>query len=222
MPLLLDTYNILHVVGILPPELAGLDAPGLAQLLHEQSRWRHEECRLICDGTPKGPMAQSTGSVRIEFAGPGVTADEVIARHVEASSSPRRITVVSNDREVQREARRRRWKVMDAESFLSQLVQDVQQGQGQGHHASLPTASTDEWIDQFELEDRLNLQGAPDLPEKPSSPAEPSSTPEETTPSPPNDTAQPSTPQSLDPESLEDLDMDDLIDEEGHWKDPNS
>jgi hypothetical protein len=41
------------------------------------------------------------------------------------SSHPRRITVVSNDREVQRSARRRGARVLGAEAFLRQLAQDA-------------------------------------------------------------------------------------------------
>ena len=52
MPTLVDAYNVLHVVGVLPPELAGIDLEELAALL-EGSRFGREEVLLICDGIPK-------------------------------------------------------------------------------------------------------------------------------------------------------------------------
>jgi predicted RNA-binding protein with PIN domain len=44
---------------------------------------------------------------------------------VNESSHPRRITVVSNDREVQRSARRRGAKALRADDFLRQLAADA-------------------------------------------------------------------------------------------------
>ena len=41
MPLLIDAYNVLHVVGVLPPDLAGIDLEELAILI-AKSRFRGE------------------------------------------------------------------------------------------------------------------------------------------------------------------------------------
>jgi hypothetical protein len=61
MPLILDTYNILHVTGILPPELAGIDLPGLVGLI-SRSRYGHEAVELICDGAPPRCDARPHGA----------------------------------------------------------------------------------------------------------------------------------------------------------------
>lgn len=125
MPILVDAYNVLHVTGVLPPELAGLEPHDLARLV-ENSRYRRHSVRLICDGAPPpGATASGEGRVRIEFAGPGRSADAAIARAVEASSAPKRLVVVSNDRAVRRHARRRRAKILEAEAFLRHLALDA-------------------------------------------------------------------------------------------------
>ncbi|MFW5653144.1 MAG: hypothetical protein ACOC0P_03785 [Planctomycetota bacterium] len=49
MPLLIDVYNVLHTTGILPPDLAGIGLADLKRLI-AISRYRSEQCRLVCDG----------------------------------------------------------------------------------------------------------------------------------------------------------------------------
>ncbi len=123
--LLVDAYNVLHVTGVLPPELAGLEAPDLADLI-AASRWGRHQVVVMCDGTkPRNVRAAERGQVRVSYAGGGASADAAIERMLNESTHPRRITVVSNDREVQRSARRRGARVLGAEAFLRQLAQDA-------------------------------------------------------------------------------------------------
>ena len=93
MPLLIDTYNVLHMTGILPPEMAGIDVGGLIRLI-SSSRYRRQLVTLVCDGT--GPMHSSPGLPRliaVHFAGPGREADDLILALIDAASDRRRITV---------------------------------------------------------------------------------------------------------------------------------
>jgi len=123
--LIVDAYNVLHVTGVLPPELSGLEAPDLADLI-AASRWARHQAIVMCDGTrPKEVRAMERGTVRVAYAGGGVSADAAIERLVNESSHPRHITVVSNDRAVQRSARRRNARVLGADEFLRQLATDA-------------------------------------------------------------------------------------------------
>ena len=83
MPLLVDAYNVLHVVGVLPPDLAGIDLPELAELIGE-SRYRRDSTILV-DGVEK-PTGGDPGSPFVP--GPGVKADDLIIRLVQRSSAP--------------------------------------------------------------------------------------------------------------------------------------
>jgi predicted RNA-binding protein with PIN domain len=123
--LLVDAYNVLHVTGVLPPELAGLEAADLAELV-SASRWGRHQVQLVCDGTrPKDARPVPRGGVRVTYAGGGASADAAIERLLEECSHPRRITVVSNDRQVQRAARRRGAKVLRSDDFLRPLATDA-------------------------------------------------------------------------------------------------
>ena len=123
--LIVDAYNVLHVTGVLPPELSGLEAPDLADLI-AASRWARHQAIVMCDGTrPKEMRAMERGTVRVAYAGGGVSADAAIERLVNESSHPRHITVVSNDRAVQAAARRHGAQVMPGDRFLSHLALDA-------------------------------------------------------------------------------------------------
>jgi hypothetical protein len=125
MPLIVDTYNVLHVVGVLPPEEAGIDLPGLIRLI-QHSRYRDERVELICDGSPREdvPPGKRRATV-VRYSGPTRLADDVIMQMIRASTIPKRLTVVSLDHQVIRAARRRRCRVLASDVFLRQLANDV-------------------------------------------------------------------------------------------------
>ena len=124
MLLIVDTYNVLHVVGVLPADIAGVDTADLIDLLR-RSRYRGQRVILVCDGVPRPETPQGRlGSISVHYAGHGTTADDRIAAIIRRSSAPRRLTIVSSDRAVLRAGRRRRCSTLDSAAFLRQLADD--------------------------------------------------------------------------------------------------
>jgi len=153
MPLIVDTYNVLHVTGVLPPDLAGLDVAELAELIRE-SRYRHERVHLVCDGSPPpGGLPPVGPSVEVLYAGPHLTADELIERLVARSTDRRRLIVVSSDREVAGRARRAGCRVLRAETLLEQLVEDAERPAGAPRRPTPqpPSAGVEQWMRIFGL-----------------------------------------------------------------------
>jgi hypothetical protein len=122
VPIIIDTYNALHVTGVLPPELAVGEPEALARLI-AASRFGSEAVWLICDGVPRG--ASRVGRIVIEGAGPGKSADDHIAAFLDRSSAPRRMTVVTSDRAIQRKAKSRGAECVKSEDFLAMLADDA-------------------------------------------------------------------------------------------------
>ncbi len=122
VPLIIDTYNVLHVTGILPPEMAVGDPESLARLI-AASRFGSEAVWLICDGVPRG--AARVGRIMIEGAGPGRSADDHIVAFLERNSAPRRVTVVTSDRAIVKRARARGAECIKSEEFLAHLAGDA-------------------------------------------------------------------------------------------------
>lgn len=158
--LIADVYNALHVTGVLPPHLAGLDAPGLAELVARSRKW--PEAVLVCDGVkPRGWRRAVEGApgapgVELRFAGPGRDADSLIERMIRDAPDPRRLTVVSSDRRLKAAGKRARCKVLSSEGFLRQLVERIESGRVP---AGSPSAGKPEvpldafalrrWLDEF-------------------------------------------------------------------------
>lgn len=164
MTLLIDTYNVLHVMGVLPPELAGLNVHGLAGLIRT-SRYGRRKSRLVCDGTAveldKKPD-DLPRTITTHFAGPTREADDVIREMIEQSSSPKRLLVVSSDRAVRTAARKRRCRVLDAPTFLRHIAEDaakaLQRDRSSRPFGPLTTKQVEQWIRHFKLaEDELAI-----------------------------------------------------------------
>lgn len=90
----------------------------------DSKRTAPEKVRVIFDGTPPyGPLAEQIRDERIDVKyAAGRTADELIIEYIAADSSPRRLTVVSTDREIRDAARRRQCKMETSEDFSKALV----------------------------------------------------------------------------------------------------
>lgn len=199
----MDAYNALHVTGVLPPEIAGLDAPGLARLV-ALSRYGARPCWLVCDGAPPGsrrsggvirqPVA-GVETVEIVYAGPGRDADSAIERLVERDSAPRQLLVVSSDRRILTAARKRRCGTLTSQAFLARLADDHAKP-GPGNRTGtdpFPAFALDVPLDPAEAKrwrEHLGVQHL-DLPASPDPLKEPE--PADTSDSPGSDAAESST-----------------------------
>ena len=155
MALLIDCYNVLYTT--MPTPLAGLDEAGLCVAL---GRWRGGgRIVVVCDGSvkPHGPEMSPAEGVELVYSGPGRSADDVIIAMIDADSAPRRLTVVSNDRAIQKAARRRRCRVMTCERLIGTLTARRASPTAQQRGRVTPTdpLSEDEvqrWLDHFGID----------------------------------------------------------------------
>lgn len=164
--LVVDTFNVLHVTGVLPPELAGLEVPDLVRLV-AASRYAGQQATFVCDGARPGmghggPSAYAMGTARVLYPGVGRDADSEIEKLLELASFASRITVVSSDQRLRRAARRRGAVSLSSEKFLERLAEDHGRG-GESdalpafvHEIPLDRYSVAHWMAEFGL-------GAPDF-----------------------------------------------------------
>ena len=174
--LLVDTYNVLHVTGVLPPEIAGVDATGLARLI-ARSRYAARPTWLVCDGAPPGSRHSGgmlhqripgVEMVEIAYAGPNRDADSAIERLIARDSAPKKLLVVSSDRRILTAARKRRCSAMPSEPFLAQLAHDHKHPRGPSLaypefalDVPLDPSEIKRWRDRMGLTD-VNLPASPD------------------------------------------------------------
>ncbi len=162
MSLIVDTYNVTHVVGILPPDLAGIDTLGLIRLI-ANSRYQREKVVLVCDGIPhENAPTGRFGPINVRYAGSNRLADDLIKELVRTSSTPKRLTVVTLDHEIIRAAKKRRCKTLGSDDFLKQLAFDHIHQTGSNTEprpeGPLGPGEIEDWTRQFGLEgDELEI-----------------------------------------------------------------
>jgi predicted RNA-binding protein with PIN domain len=153
MPVLIDCYNLLHTT--MPPTLAGLDERGLCRVL-ARSRFAGERITIVCDGKPKPHApAGSTDGISLIYSGPTRTADDVIVAKIRSDTAPRRLIVVSSDRQIQAAARRRRANVFSSQQFIHLLAPGAANDQPAAGRptGSLTDDQVERWLAEFGLGD---------------------------------------------------------------------
>ena len=120
VPYLIDGNNLMHAAAEPGPELARDALCELLAVLVASG----QRVRVVFDGAPPNAQTETriakTG-VQAEYS-LGRSADELILKHIARDSAPRRLTVVSNDREIRKAAHRRRCIVVTSEDFARKLV----------------------------------------------------------------------------------------------------
>lgn len=184
MGIIIDGYNVLHCTHILPSPYATMNPYQLGALL-ARSRWRSGKIILVCDGNPPpNPlMEEDTGPTQLIFSGKRLDADTLIERLIEQEDGVRELIVVSNDRRIQRAAKRRKATPLPSEVFLHMLMNDIERGKPGGPEKPHEVHDTDEWLKEFELDDDQSiaeLMGEVDLknkhtPDKQNQPPDPTS-----------------------------------------------
>lgn len=157
MAFLIDGNNVLHCP--MPPMLAGLDEQGLCTAI-AKTRWCSTGVTVVFDGRPgsQRPIESPEPLIRLMYAGPVRTADELIIERIEANSAPRRLTVVSTDRQIRKAARRRRALSWTSERFIQDLVSLIRLGRYRVEQDRKPRSKDLEpdevqrWLDQFGLD----------------------------------------------------------------------
>jgi predicted RNA-binding protein with PIN domain len=129
--LLIDGYNLLHAAGMAqsdyrPGDLLRCRTRLLKLLLSKLTAAEIEGTTVVFDARdppPDRPAQVVVSGIRVLFANPGGDADVLIQRWLERHPSPRRVTLVSSDRLLQRAARSCGSKFIGSEDFVHDLEQ---------------------------------------------------------------------------------------------------
>ncbi|MCG3179121.1 MAG: hypothetical protein BIFFINMI_01452 [Phycisphaerae bacterium] len=139
--------------------LAGISRADLATALDDFARWLGRPMTVVLDGPEPGYESRpASASTRIYSR--SRSADAVIEQLVADSTEPRRLTVVTSDRALARQVRRRRVKVLDSEAFAARLADWLERPRPR--RAAEPAAKSgglggtddeiDRWVRYFQLD----------------------------------------------------------------------
>ena len=121
--LLIDGNNLWYAAMACGEPLAGISRHALVAMLDRFARQAGEPVVVVLDGHPRtrpGGWADDLAAIERIFAG-SRSADDVIGRLAAESSHPRQLTVVTSDRSLARQVRKRRARVVDSGRFAAQL-----------------------------------------------------------------------------------------------------
>ncbi|GMU23859.1 MAG: hypothetical protein AMXMBFR13_39370 [Phycisphaerae bacterium] len=123
MPVLVDGFNLLHAARDAGPD----EAVGQLRLCEWLAAWsqaRRELVTVVFDGAqpPRGYAQQlrQTG-IHVLHSGAGRPADDLIIEEIRRSTAPRRLRVVSSDRQIRKAARARGCRDSDSLTFFRQM-----------------------------------------------------------------------------------------------------
>jgi predicted RNA-binding protein with PIN domain len=127
--LLIDGYNLLYAAGMgqrdyKPGDLLRCRTLLQKYLLAKLSRAEVRAATLIYDARhppPDRPSESVVSGLKVLFANPGGDADVMIQQWLSRHPTPRRVTLVSSDRALQRSARASGAKFVRSEAFLVEL-----------------------------------------------------------------------------------------------------
>ena len=154
MPYLIDGNNLMHAMGDLCQDVGRLS---LCQHLSPLVR-AGDRVTVAFDGVrPPAGLAAQIDALGIEVIYcPDFPADEAIIDRLRADSAPRRLTVVSSDREIRKAARARRCRDVTSQIFAVQLSDMLLASPGAKRkpepsekREGLSDEQTQEWLNTF-------------------------------------------------------------------------
>ncbi|RJP17559.1 MAG: hypothetical protein C4520_16475 [Candidatus Abyssobacteria bacterium SURF_5] len=122
MALLIDGHNLIGKmsgISLADPD----DEEQLIRILAQHLQLRRQKVTVVFDRAAElysGPRYER-GDVRVIFALPPISADEIIIEMIRKDPNPKGLTVVSSDNEIRRCARSRRARTISAEEFARTL-----------------------------------------------------------------------------------------------------
>lgn len=148
---LIDGYNLLHVAASGSP--TGSDRRRLVDRIAEFCRRRGYRARIVFDATGDLPRRQWRGGVEIRNVAPGRSADEEILCALTSTSDRTAHALVTDDRALVREARRRGVRVIPCRDFLRLLEEAARPGTDVKEQPLLSPGEVDYWMREFGLEE---------------------------------------------------------------------
>ena len=158
MPVLIDGHNLLRSIQKTSEDLGSITAVRLCQIISRYLKRTGEKGEIIFDGMePKYESGfDNISNLEVFFAGVGADADTIIENKIRANTSPKRLTVVSSDRRLQKAARARKATAVKSKDFWDNLQKQLRRKKAIKEPASkrqgLSEAETEQWLKFFGIE----------------------------------------------------------------------
>ncbi|KPK40780.1 MAG: hypothetical protein AMJ65_10365 [Phycisphaerae bacterium SG8_4] len=149
----IDGYNLRHAIRKAEETSEAIGDLELCMVVSRYLKLIGRGGEMIFDGAgpPDKSSFDSVGNLEVVFAGLGADADTVIEDKISASTSPRRLTVVSSDRRLRKAAQTRRCSSLKSEAFWDNVQKQLNRKRPVREPAAkrqgLSESETDQWLD---------------------------------------------------------------------------
>lgn len=158
MPFLIDGYNLLWALEGTNSDLTPSGDIQLCKVLSRYLTSIDDTGQIVFDGIgpPDKDVFENLSKLEVIFSGTKNDADTIIERKIEASTAPKRLTVVSSDNRIRRAARARKAVSIKSALFWSQVRKQLRRPRGSAEPAEkrvgLSQSETEQWMDFFGLD----------------------------------------------------------------------
>ena len=161
MPYIFDGYNLYHAARKALEQWSELNVLGLCDYIAGDLHYIKHSGKMIFDGycPAARPDTSQVGSLYIYYSGHyGVDADTLIKEMVQESSDPKRLVVVSSDREIRSVVRRYKAVSLSSLEYLAEMVRRYDRPaptpkDPQQKFTGLTPAETNYWMKVFGIKE---------------------------------------------------------------------
>lgn len=153
--IIIDGNNLLHAIIKLEEDSGAISDVGLCRILSRYFALTAEKGEIIFDGTgpPDKSRFDNISNLEISFAGLGTDTDTVIEDKITASTSPKRLTIVSSDRRLRSAARTRRATSIKSDVFWNDVQKQLSRKrpvkEPKEKRQGLNEGETEQWLEFF-------------------------------------------------------------------------
>jgi len=158
MPIIIDGYNLLWSIQKSDQESDPISDVQMCHFIGRYLKLIGDDGQIVFDGTgpPEKSGFDNISNLEVFFTGIAADADTVIEDKILANTSPKRLTVISNDRRLKDAARSRKSKALKCEVFWTSVVRQLNRKSSAkeptGKRKGLSTGETEQWLKFFDLE----------------------------------------------------------------------
>jgi uncharacterized protein len=160
MPYLFDGYNVYHAARKLTEQWSDITSIALCRLIGQDMCYLRDWSIVVFDGSrPRGRPADVDPAkhIKIIYSGHDSDADVLLEELIEKNTAPRRLTVVSTDRQVRKATRRRRAKSLTSREYLEFMIKRSQRPappppEPREKRHGLPEGQLDQWLELFGID----------------------------------------------------------------------
>src|SRR3989339_1523675 len=159
MPFIIDGYNVLRAIEKLSDEFEPVSDLRMCQQINQYLKSQGEKGEIVFDGIgpPEKAGFNYLTNLEVIFSGTNTDADTIIAQKVAASTDPKRLIIVSSDRQVRLSAKSKKADVIKSVEFWFEVQKQLSRKRGikepDGKRKGINEAETDRWMDIFDLDE---------------------------------------------------------------------